>query len=267
MSSAQCQPLSADRLGAALAKSQASIELVLLSRAESSNTVLLAAPPVPSGKMQVCVVEEQTAGRGRQGRVWQAWPGKSLTFSVRIDQADPLPSGLTLAVGVVLAEALEACGSREVQLKWPNDLWVEGRKAGGVLVEVTRAGDRQAVVVGVGLNLLLPGPDEHAPDLHDKAALFASPPSPPSSREAVLARLLIALFELLTRFPEVGFRAYAPAWHVRHALANRPVQVIGDHATLIGDCLGVDDSGALLLKTAKGPVRIVSGDLSLRPAS
>jgi BirA family biotin operon repressor/biotin-[acetyl-CoA-carboxylase] ligase len=108
------------------------------------------------------VAEAQTQGRGRNGRTWQSLPGASLTFSLGLPLAPVDWSGLSLAVGVALADAIEPCERRanaRLQLKWPNDLWLADgggtwRKLGGILVEtVTLAGGGRACVVGVGLNV------------------------------------------------------------------------------------------------------------------
>src|SRR5688500_2328141 len=104
------------------------------------------------------VAERQTAGRGRMGRAWQSAPGDSLTFSLGLPLAPADWAGLSLAVGVSVAESLHPA----VRLKWPNDLWVDDRKLGGILIETASfgegAGGRYAVI-GVGINVAARGAD------------------------------------------------------------------------------------------------------------
>ena len=128
--------------------------------------------PTPHGRrgddMRPCllVAEAQTAGRGRLGRTWHASPGASLTFSLSLPLAPPQWSGLSLAVGVALADALDPGRPAQpprIGLKWPNDLWLldapgQGRKLGGVLIETVAVGERRMAVIGVGLNVRPPLP-------------------------------------------------------------------------------------------------------------
>lgn len=133
-----------------------SIEVV--AQVDSTNSQLLQRARAGDDSPTVMVALEQTAGRGRQGRRWLAAPGESLTFSLAVpwqantsDAANAL-SGLSLAVGVALAEAIDLA----VQLKWPNDLWLGRRKLGGILIEVApvaNSATQRVVVIGVGLNV------------------------------------------------------------------------------------------------------------------
>jgi len=211
--------------------------------------------------MAVLSSEQQTAGRGRRGRSWQSWPGGSLLFSVRWERAARAPTaGLSLAAGVAIAQALESFGTQGLQLKWPNDLLLRGLKAGGILVEMTQAGAAQAVVVGVGLNLILPAP---LPDEMGIAGVFAAMPSAPT-REALFARLIQRLLLMRARFDEHGFAAFADEWSARNAHAGAMVCLSGEREAHVGRFAGVDLEGALLLETPAGLQRLLSGDLSLR---
>lgn len=261
---APLDPLQVDTLRAHLGVDAPFIELALCQACGSTNDELLAAPPVAAGQLRVLATEIQTAGRGRRGRQWQSWPGGSLLFSVRWDCTYPTPPvGLSLAVGVAVAEALEDFGCTTLKLKWPNDLLLAGHKAGGILVEATRKGPADARVIGVGLNLQLP-PD--CASLSDVAALYPHMPRPPS-RNLLLARLLGSLRGMLQTFDAGGFKAFADRWNARNAHADSMVGVMGEGAPLTGRCLGVDQEGALLLATPGGVVRVWSGDVSLRGAT
>lgn len=237
----------------------------LLEHCDSTNTVLLdrAQRGAPSGSVVVC--ERQTAGRGRRGRSWLSAPGDSLTFSLlwRFPAGMPPPTGLSLAVGVAVARALEDLGAADIGLKWPNDILADGAKLGGILVETLTAGGPHAAVIGVGLNVRLPREIADAVDVRASALESVMPYAP--SRNLLLAGLLNALAAMLDDFERDGFAGFAEAWQSRHAHAGRLVRILADGAAPVeGRCVGVDADGALLLDTAMGVKRIVSGDVSLR---
>lgn len=249
-------------LAALDAPSRFAIELVDVC--DSTNTMLLdqAQQGVPSGTVIVC--ERQTAGRGRRGRNWLSAPGDSLTFSLLWRFAEGLPlTGLSLAAGVATARALDTLGAAGVQLKWPNDILVNGGKLGGILVETLTAGGRHAAIIGIGLNLRLPS--EIADALEARAGALEAAMARPPSRNQLLAGLLDALLCMLDEFERGGFASFAAEWSARHAHAGQSVRILAEGAEPIeGCCVGIDADGALLLETAAGVRRIVSGDVSLR---
>ncbi len=256
-------PLNIQLVASAL-DAPARFSLELVDACESTNTLLLdrAQQGAPSGSVIVC--ERQTAGRGRRGRSWLSSPGDSLTFSLlRRFPAGMPPAGLSLAVGVAAAAALEGLGAAGVRLKWPNDILAVGAKLGGILVETLSAGGQHAAVIGIGLNVRLPR--EIADALETRAgALEAVMPRAPS-RNLLLAGLLGALVRMLDEFERSGFTGFAAEWESRHAYAGQRVHILAEGAEPAeGRCVGVDADGALLLETAAGVRRIVSGDVSLR---
>lgn len=239
-------------------------DLDALAVCDSTNTQLLvrAEAGAPSGT--VLVADCQTAGRGRRGRTWFAAPGDSLTFSLlwRFPPESSAPEALSLAVGLGLAQGLESLGVARVSLKWPNDLLLQGRKLGGVLVEL-QPGQLNCAVIGVGINLRLP-PDLPN-DVRQTAAALDQVGLYPG-REALLAALLSALLATLDRYSGAGFAGLRDAWMERHAHQGAQVRISGGSEEVTGRCLGVDDTGTLLLQTESGVRSIVSGDVSLRGA-
>lgn len=232
----------------------------------SSELMRRAERGAPAGS--VVVADSQTAGRGRRGRAWVSVPGASLTFSLLWRLAGPSGglAGLSLAVGVALAQGLEALGARGICLKWPNDVLLRNgddfAKLAGVLVEL--ASDRQGTqaVIGIGLNLRPPCADLPQPAAGLDQALPCLP-----DRAVVLAAILQALAGVLDTFAVDGFGGVKLQWQQRHAWQQAEVQVAsGDDLTVFGRCLGVDDDGALLLATSGGTRRILAGDVSLRRA-
>lgn len=205
----------------------------------------------------------QTAGRGRLGRAWLTDSGPddaSLTFSVALPWPVELDlSGLSLAVGCGVAEALDPGGQR-IRLKWPNDLFLDGAKLGGILIETTPLAPAQrGVVIGIGLNLQ---PLPAGADLHGyasgHAALHLLDPNATPAR--VLNRLAPALEALLADFQSLGFAAWQAAFAQRDLAAGHPVRV----GTQVGIARGVSAHGELLIETATGIQALSGGELSLR---
>jgi BirA family biotin operon repressor/biotin-[acetyl-CoA-carboxylase] ligase len=254
-------------VAAALGELATSFSLVLLPECDSTNSRLLADPPPDDGLIHVLATDLQTAGRGRRGRVWQSWPGAGLTFSAlwRFAPGAPVPAGLSLVAGLAVARALEELGVEGVQLKWPNDVLIHGKKLAGILVElIPGRGRTPAAVVGIGINLHLP-PDagvEYPTGVTDLAHCLAVPPG----SNQLLGRVLAQLYRLFDLYAAAGFTALRGAWQQRNAFADLPVRIVGEAEELTGVCAGVDEDGALLLQTQGGLRRVLSGEVSLRLA-
>ncbi|MDR2880794.1 MAG: biotin--[acetyl-CoA-carboxylase] ligase [Azoarcus sp.] len=252
-------------LTAALGSLASAFDIRWVEECTSTNSVLLDAPPENDGRSHVLIAARQNAGRGRRGRQWLSWPGASLTFSVlwRFAPDAPAPAGLSLAVGLALARALEKLGTSSVTLKWPNDVLVHGAKIAGILVEVLPERTLTAVI-GIGLNLRLPAdvviPESGA--VTDLACELGELPA----LETLLAAILSELHPMLTTYASTGFALLRNAWQQRNAFANLPVRVSGEELDISGLCLGVDEEGVLLVRTDEGPRRVYAGDVSLRPA-
>ncbi|MDQ8022855.1 MAG: biotin--[acetyl-CoA-carboxylase] ligase [Moraxellaceae bacterium] len=251
-------------LRAALGPLVARFDVDHLDACASTNTELLSRAQGGAGSGTVVVAATQSAGRGRRGRAWISAPGASLTFSLlwRFDDARVL-AGLSLGIGVAVARALAALGVADIRLKWPNDIWLAGRKLGGVLVESSLTSERAAVIIGIGLNLqrteALGAVDQPVAALGDLGA--------PPSRELLLAALLPQLADVLDLFGQQGFAPLRGEWQALHALQDRPVRLLDDERVLRGICRGVDEQGALLLDTEAGVLRLLGGELSLREDS
>jgi BirA family biotin operon repressor/biotin-[acetyl-CoA-carboxylase] ligase len=215
--------------------------------------------------------ELQTAGRGRRGRTWTGVFGGSLTFSLgwQFEQGAGFLAGLSLAVGVAVARALEAEGFAGIALKWPNDLVHRHLKVGGILIEMN--GDAlgpSTAVIGVGLNVRLPvevRKNIEAPvtDL----ATVAGKKAPPIDRNRLLARLLAELAADLDQYAREGFAPFAAEWQHRHAYQGKLVRLLlPDGAVVTGKVAGVDASGALVLADGPRRTRFLSGEISMRRA-
>jgi len=220
----------------------------------------------PSGL--VVVADRQSAGRGRRGRGWVSTPEASLTFSLLWRFSGPPTglAGLSLAIGVAIAEALESLGARGVALKWPNDVLLQTgagqAKLSGVLVELSSDRRGTLAIIGIGLNLQTP-----TGELMQPASGLDQALDPMPDRHQLLAALLRALAKTLDRFAAEGFAAQRDHWQRRHAWQDMPVQLLeNDRLQLTGICRGADLDGALLVDTGQSVERCLAGDLSLRPA-
>jgi len=227
----------------------------------------LTIPPLGrrAGDLQPCllVAEHQTRGRGRLGRDWQAASGQSLTFSLSLPYAPRDWSGLSLAVGVSLADSLEPADAR-IGLKWPNDLWLldgpgQGRKLGGVLIETLAVGVRRVCVVGIGLNV---HPMSGTEGLSSGYASLAEL-DPQASAPRALADVARPLVQALQRFEDAGFAAFAESFARRDLLRGQRITTSAAGATE-GVAEGVDERGALRLRTAQGVQLLTSGEVSVR---
>jgi BirA family biotin operon repressor/biotin-[acetyl-CoA-carboxylase] ligase len=247
------------------------LQVELVDQLDSTSTELLRRSQRRDIHGAVLAAEWQTAGRGRRGRTWTAVAGGSLTFSLgwRFEQGAGFLAGLSLAVGVAVARALEKEGYDGVELKWPNDLIYRHHKLGGVLVELN--GDAlgpSTVVVGVGLNVRLPREmkKDIAQAVTDLGAV-AGRGAPPIDRNRLFARVAHEVAKTLERYSEGGFAAFAPEWQQRHAYQGKPVKLIlPDGAAVKGTVAGVDASGALVLADGPRRSRFLSGEISLRRA-
>jgi BirA family transcriptional regulator, biotin operon repressor / biotin---[acetyl-CoA-carboxylase] ligase len=197
---------------------------------------VLAAGGAPHGTL--VTADEQTAGRGRQGRTWVARPGAALLMSVVLREPR---EALPLAAAVAVCEAIPAAAA----IKWPNDIWIDRRKVAGILVE-GRPQEGWAVL-GLGVNVREAPPLELVTSLADEAVDIAV--------DALLDRLLAALDGWLRRpLPEV-----LAAWRARDALLGRPVRWQNGS----GAGAGIDESGALLVDTDSGRVALDAGEVHL----
>lgn len=257
--------LDAPLLRAALAASTRARlgDLVVHWQLDSTNSELSRRADVDPRDRLVCLAEIQSAGRGRRGRAWQMPLGGGIALSVLKRFEGPMSSlaGLSLAVGVAVAEALAACAIDGVLLKWPNDLVARGAKLGGILVEL--GGDALGpchAIVGVGLNLRLGA----AAAAIDQACIDLAALAPAPSRVQVAARLVDHLIEALDRFAAHGFAAFAAAYARHDALQGREVELLQGERKRRGIARGIDARGALRVAFADGEDVVDSGEVSLR---
>ena len=227
------------------------------------------------------VAERQRAGRGRHGRRWHATPDASLTFSIAWTSPRSDLSGLSLAVGCALADAIDVRGRPlRIGLKWPNDLWLveaartsaddiapsrdrlaarpEGRKLAGILVETAPLGRSRVAVIGVGINVRAQEVADAASGVGTVAEIDAE-----ATPATTLARVTPALFAALRSFDAAGFDAFADRFAARDVLCGRRVVGTGANGEVEGVAAGVGADGSLRIDTAAGPIAVASGEWRL----
>ena len=214
----------------------------------------------------VVLADHQSAGRGRRGSSWISGPGDGLLFSLILRPDFPKNdwSRIALATGLGMVRALNDKWSIQADVKWPNDIYVKGKKLGGILLEMV--GDPEghcSVVIGIGINVSMPIAigqyiDQPWTDL-DSELLSAV------SRNKLAARLIDEIFTLLADFETVGFSAYRDEWESADAFSGLQCAMITPRETVSGVLSGVDNNGAVRLRLADGSIqRFIGGELSLR---
>lgn len=262
--------LNADQIVRRARAAQQGLVIEVISALPSTNTELRARIARLSGPM-LLAAELQTAGRGRLGRQWHSAPGDSLCFSLAWPFQGPLSrlSGLSLVIGAVVAETLRGRGW-PVQLKWPNDLLLEGAKLGGILIDTapSPAAPGLWAVIGIGLNVRANQARDQALG-HAAASLQCESADHPTAidRNDLLATLTDALCDALEVFDLDGLSPFIDRWHMLHQYHNQAVCLSEQNVILHeGIARGIDGAGRLLLDTAAGRIAVAAGDVSLRPA-
>lgn len=240
----------------------------VLPTLDSTNSTLMERARAGQAWPVLLVAEQQTAGRGRMGRSWvsEQAVGQSLTFSLGVPMDEADLSGLSLVAGCALAQGLDPLQRHDIQLKWPNDLWLQQRKLGGILVEVCILGRQRYAVVGCGINVAPP------PVLPPAAAGQASvtPPAwvqqfaPDVFAPEVLLQVAMPLALALKQFAVQGFAPWQTEFARRDALAGQLVRLSDGSEGLAS---GVNAQGGLLIRQADGQLHeVLSQEVSVRPA-
>lgn len=231
----------------------------VLAQIDSTNSELMRRARAGQSEPVLLLAEQQTAGRGRLGRSWfsaqdtSTGEMSSLTFSLGLPLSPPDWSGLSLAVGLSVAQSLHP----DLRLKWPNDLWWQGRKLAGILIETASWGAARYAVVGVGINIL--------PRLDTGLAIapaWLGELLPGVDAAQALLRLAAPLVQVIKLFERHGFAPFQTGFNERDALAGLSV-TLSDGTR--GVAQGVDSVGALRLRSAQGLLKISSAEVSLRP--
>ena len=256
------------RVREAMGAQAARIALEVVDEIDSTSTRLMSRAMAGAASGTCLLAEWQSAGRGRRGRSWVASLGGSLTFSLlwRFERGAGHLGGLSLAVGVAVARALDACGVERIRVKWPNDVVCDFRKIAGILVETS--GEMQGpsvAIIGAGINYRL---GERVIDLIDQPVTdVAQCSAAVPSRSELLGRVLAQMCVALDAFDRHGFAALRDAWRERHAYHGKRVQVMaGREAPFEAEVVDVGADGVLVVRRDDGQlVSLASAEISLRP--
>ena len=221
---------------------------------DSTNTWLLEQSD-PDGC--ICLAENQSAGRGRRGKSWQNSRSGSILLSLGwlLNRSDT--QGVSLVSGIAVIKSLRGFGVQQVELKWPNDILIGGKKAGGILVEISGLN----CVIGIGLNLMVSAPvagkiDQPWVDLTSVGYQI--------DRDQLVVELVKNHDRVLTDFTARGFAGFAHQWNLANAHRGQPVQVVSGSRVISGIASGVDETGALLIVSGGLVHRIITGEVSLQ---
>ena len=221
----------------------------------------------------VVLAEQQSAGRGRRGKTWVSPFAANIYLSIVWDfeQGAQALEGLSLAVGVAVKRALNAQGVNGVQLKWPNDIYVEGQKLGGILLEMIGDPAGQcSVIVGVGINVAMPETqgsdiDQEWTDIRSQLQKYPDGENQRPSRNKLAASLISEIVMLLRDFQAQGFSMYRDEWQAADAFFGQEAVISTPKQSITGIVKGVDQNGALRLQLENGKIEtFIGGELSLR---
>lgn len=227
------------------------------------------------GSGTVILAEQQTAGRGRRGKTWVSPFAANIYLSIIWDfeQGAQALEGLSLAVGVAVKRALNIHGIDGVQLKWPNDIYVDGKKLGGILLEMI--GDPAGhctVIIGVGINLAMPADQgAHIDQLWTDVRTEIQSKQPEIeqgarfSKNYLTSSLISEIIILLSDFQTQGFSFYRDEWQAADAFYGLQAAIHTPQKSISGKVRGVDPNGALRLELDTGEIEtFIGGELSLR---
>jgi BirA family biotin operon repressor/biotin-[acetyl-CoA-carboxylase] ligase len=210
------------------------------------------------------IAEEQTAGRGRLGRVWISEAGKNLTFSLIIRPGAPpeFLGLLPIAAGLAVAQAIEELTGLRPECKWPNDVLLAGRKFSGILCEVvTDAARTPWVVAGIGINV---NQTVFPPELETTATSLRLASGREFDRARVLASVLDRLETLYAILTGKSPGAVRDSWRAYAPMLGKTVTITNQSTTITGKASGLAPDGGLLVHTARGEVKVLAGDVTIK---
>lgn len=242
------------------------ITLRVLEDVDSTNLEVVRLLQQGVDGIPVVIADRQSAGRGRRGRVWQSPRGENLYLSMGLELQGGFSAldGLSLVLGVAVAEALERFGVQGIGLKWPNDIFASGAKLGGILVELQ--GELQEgvvrVIAGIGINVHMSGVEGVDQPWSSLALAY---PEVQWRRSRIAGAIIEAVMKAVEVFSVEGFDGFRERWQRRDIFRGRNLLAQGGKVSGIG--YGIDESGNYLLRTGEGIIPVRAGEISLRVVS
>ncbi len=241
-------------------------ELMVYDEVTSTNDLLVAHAKQHKDKNAACLAEQQTAGRGRLGRQWISPFAANIYFSLlwHFDCDISELAGLNIVVGVSVAQAIfAATTAQNIKLKWPNDIYWQDRKLGGILIDIVgEFSGGCATAIGIGINVNMP--QSHADQIQKPWTDLNTASGQPVDRNKLAGILLDKLITNLSVFQHKGIAEFINAWNDLDYLSGRETSVKSIAATVTGIAQGINEQGHLLLKMKDGTVTaITTGDASI----
>ena len=231
---------------------------------DSTNTQLMAIGEQNSIAGLVYLADFQFGGKGRRGRSWMSPFGRNIAISMGFATRKPLNQlgGMSLVVGLAVASVLDSLGARQLALKWPNDVLLEGRKLGGILIELIQRPQHTEYVVGFGVNVAL---------TEEEILAIGQPVSDLRGAGVDVSRndLAVACVQSVSRYMDLfeseGFAPFVSAFNDMHLYQGETCTLIQGNQQVVGRVEGIGLNGELILQTQQGEQRFHGGEVSLRP--
>lgn len=213
----------------------------------------------------VFIAEKQTSGRGRMYREWKTAPGESIAMTILV-RPKILPNDaptITPIIALSIVEALKSITKAEVKIKWPNDIFIEDKKIGGILTEMNAGMDTVSyIVIGIGLNINQTEMEEELKNIGTSLKIYTGENF---SREKIIAKLLNRFEENYEAFNEYGLIHFGQRLKENSAILGKEVIVISGLEMVEGVAADIDETGNLMLRLEDGRIkRIIYGDVSLK---
>ncbi len=257
--------LKKDKIIKRLPQSEHAIEVEVHSLIDSTNSYLMRRLPNQVTPGQVCLAEYQSAGRGRRGRQWISPFGSQIYLSMYwyLEQGLSAAMGLSLVTALAVSDAIYSVTNVQVQLKWPNDVYLGGVKLAGILIDLEgQALEPSHSVIGIGLNLAMP--QQAAQQIDQKWTDLQTHCDSKIDRNALSAQLIHHLLKRLEQHNCNGLAVMIDEWHARDFYLNKRVKLLTGENTTKGICRGVNNQGALMLEIDGKIKPIYGGEVSLR---
>ena len=249
-----------------LSSSHPDLDISYFRLIDSTNSQLVSRGSASTIANHLYLTEFQYGGRGRRGRNWNSPFARNLAMSLGFGTRRSLPElgGLSLVVGLALADALESLGTQGVRLKWPNDVLVQAEKLSGILIELVQRDTDVEVVIGVGVNVQLTDEEierigQPVTDLRRHGVT--------ESRTELVNCLIMRVKAYLELFEAEGFAPFVSAFNDLHLFHGETCSIIHGSNTVTGVVIGVGEQGELIMQTNTGEQRFHGGEVSLRPIS
>lgn len=257
--------LNKDLIQQKLQKQDLLCDLEVHSLIDSTNSYLMRRLPNQVKNGQVCLAEYQSAGRGRRGRQWISPFGSQIYLSMYqyLEEGLSAAMGLSLVTALAVSDAVFAVTNVQVQLKWPNDVYIDGVKLAGILIELEgQALEASHCVIGLGLNLAMPSKQGELID--QKWTDLQSHYDKSIDRNELSAQIIIALYKRIQQHKKNGLMSMLDDWHARDLYLNKRVKLLTGDNTIKGICRGVNNQGALMLEVDGQIKPCYGGEVSLR---